>query len=448
MTDTQTTLAPHSREAEEAVLGSVLVSADAYYDVAGFLQADDFFIHRHRSVWEAMAGLQERRQTLDYLTLIEELDRAGKLDEVGGAAYITALATAMPTSLHAEAYGHIVEQAAIRRRMLEAANQVAKLAFQEDTALETVIDESQKALQAAGERLLAKDVRPFSQVLGSLYDAVEKRSQQKGVFGVPTGFGELDRLLQGLQPSDLVIVAGRPGMGKTSLLLSAVKHAAQVGKKHVAVFSLEMSAEQLAQRIVAQETGIDTQRLRAGRLADDEWPLFAQAVEALSEACLFIDDTPAISPQQMRTKSRRLHLAYGLDLIVVDYLQLMSGGGGAKGQRSFENRVQEVSFVSRQLKALAKELNVPVLAAAQLSRAVEQRADKHPLLSDLRESGSIEMDADVVAFLYRPEMAEATQLIDVIVAKHRNGPTGTVQLVFQPGLAKFENMAHSRRPAS
>jgi replicative DNA helicase len=429
---------PHSREAEEAVIGAVLINPDAYYQLSSFLQADDFYIHRHRFIWEAIARLHERHTPVDFLTIGEELERAGKLVDIGGPAYLTALINATPTSLHAEAYGHIVEQNAIRRRMLAAANLVAKLAYQEDSALETVMDESQKALFSASERLLSQDIRPISQVLGSLYDDIERRSQQKEDPGVLTGFTELDRLLQGMQPSDLLIAAGRPGMGKTSLLLSVVKHAVQVRKKHVAVFTLEMSAEQMTQRLIAQETGIDTQRMRSGKLTADEWPRFTHAVEALGETCLFLDDTPAISPLQMRSKSRRLHLEHGLDLIVVDYLQLMSGGG------KFDNRVQEVSFISRQLKVLARELNVPVLAAAQLSRAVEQRADKHPVLSDLRESGSIEMDADVVMFLYRPEQPEMNGLVDVIVAKHRNGPTGTVQLAFQPEITQFRDAAPNK----
>jgi len=319
--------------------------------------------------------------------------------------------------------------------MLEAANQVAKLAFEEGSALEAVLDESEKAIFAVSDRLLAHDVKPFSQVLSELYDQVELRSQNAGLFGVPTGFADLDRILQGMQPSDLLIVAGRPGMGKTSLLLSIVKHAAQTHKKHIAVFTLEMSSEQLAQRLVAQETGIDMQRMRSGKLEEEEWPLFTHAVEVLGDVRLFLDDTPAITPLQMRSKCRRLHMEYELDLIVVDYLQLMSGGG------RFENRVQEVSYISRQLKVLARDLNVPVLAAAQLSRAVEQRADKHPILSDLRESGSIEMDADVVMFLYRPEDGDLSNQVEVIVAKHRNGPTGTVQLAFRQSLTKFENAA-------
>lgn len=430
------TLIPHSVEAEEAVIGSILINPDAYYDVAQFLRGEDFYIHRNRFIWEAINRLHEQRTPVDFLTLTEELDRAGQLAEIGGPAYLTGMINQVPTSLHAVSYAHIIEQTAVRRRMLEAANKVAKLAFEEGSALDTVLDESEKAIFAVSDRLLAHDVKPFSQVLSELYDQVELRSQNAGLFGVPTGFTDLDRILQGMQPSDLLIVAGRPGMGKTSLLLSIVKYAAQAHKKHIAVFTLEMSSEQLAQRLVAQETGIDMQRMRSGKLEEEEWPLFTHAVEVLGDVRLFLDDTPAITPLQMRSKCRRLHMEYELDLIVVDYLQLMSGGG------RFENRVQEVSYISRQLKVLARDLNVPVLAAAQLSRAVEQRADKHPILSDLRESGSIEMDADVVMFLYRPEDGDSSNKVEVIVAKHRNGPTGTVQLAFRQSLTKFENAAN------
>lgn len=429
------TLIPHSVEAEEAVIGSILINPDAYYDVAQFLRGEDFYIHRNRFIWEAINRLHEARTPVDFLTLTEELDRAGQLAEIGGPAYLTGMINQVPTSLHAVPYAHIIEQTAVRRRMLEAANKVAKLAFEEGSSLDTVLDESEKAIFAVSDRLLAHDVKPFSQVLSELYDQVELRSQNAGLFGVPTGFTDLDRILQGMQPSDLLIVAGRPGMGKTSLLLSIVKYAAQAHKKHIAVFTLEMSSEQLAQRLVAQETGIDMQRMRSGKLEEEEWPLFTHAVEVLGDVRLFLDDTPAITPLQMRSKCRRLHMEYELDLIVVDYLQLMSGGG------RFENRVQEVSYISRQLKVLARDLNVPVLAAAQLSRAVEQRADKHPILSDLRESGSIEMDADVVMFLYRPEDGDLSNQVEVIVAKHRNGPTGTVQLAFRQSLTKFENAA-------
>jgi replicative DNA helicase len=283
-------------------------------------------------------------------------------------------------------------------------------------------------------------LRSMRQVLSEYYDRIDLLSRRTDdIFGVPTGFIDLDRLLGGLQPSDFIIVAGRPGMGKTAFMLSAAKNAAQTHKKHVAIFSLEMSNDQLVQRLISQETGIDSHRLRTGRLNEDEWPVFTHAIEVLNDTHIFLDDTPGLTPLQMRTKCRRLHLEFRLDLIILDYLQLMSSG-----MRS-ENRVQEVSHISRNMKILARELNVPVLAAAQLSRAIEQRADKEPQLSDLRESGSLEQDSDIVMFIHRPEMYEKDalkqNLAQIKIAKHRNGPVGSIELVFRSSLAKFENAA-------
>ncbi len=434
---------PHSREAEEAVIGAVLINPEAYYDVAQFLLGDDFYITRHQWIWQAFTRLHERRVPIDFLTVSEELDQLGQLAEVGGPAYLTALINNVPTSLHAEAYGHLVEDTAIRRRMLSAANQIAKLAYQEDAGVDAVMDEAEKAVFGVSERRMTRDLQTIQQVLSDYYDRIDQLAgMSEEIYGVPSGFIDLDRLLGGMQASDFLIVAGRPGMGKTAFMLSAAKNAAQIHKKHVAVFSLEMSNEQLVQRLIAQETGIDSQRLRTGKLVEDEWPVFTHAIEVLSDTLIFLDDTPALTPLQLRTKSRRLHLEYRLDLIIVDYLQLMSSG-----TRS-ENRVQEVSYISRNLKVLARELNVPVLAAAQLSRAVEQRADKEPQLSDLRESGSLEQDADVVMFIHRPEMYEKDTLkqniAQIKVAKHRNGPVGTIELVFRNNLAKFENAATRR----
>jgi replicative DNA helicase len=431
---------PHSREAEEAVIGSVLINPEAYYDVASFLRADDFYIHRHRWIWETFSRLHERRVPIDFLTVSQELDQQGQLAEVGGPAYLTALVNNVPTSLHAEAYGHIVEETAIRRRMLNAANDIAKLAYQQEASVESVMNEAEKAVFGVSERRTTRDLRSIREVLSEYYDRIDQLAgRDLESMGVPTGFVDLDRLLGGLQPSDLLIVAGRPGSGKTAFMLSAAKNAAQKFKKHVAVFSLEMSSEQLVQRMIAQETGIDSQRLRTGKLNEDEWPLFTHAIEVLGDTIIFLDDTPALTPLQLRTKCRRLHLEFQLDLILVDYLQLMSSG-----VRS-ENRVQEVSYISRNLKVLARELNVPVLAAAQLSRAVEQRTDKEPVLSDLRESGSLEQDADIVMFIHRPELYQKDTLkqniAQIKVAKHRNGPTGTIELVFRSQIAKFENAA-------
>jgi replicative DNA helicase len=433
---------PQSREAEEAVLGAVLINPEAYYDVAQFLRADDFYIHRHQWVWEVFTRLHERRIPIDFLTVTEELDQLGQLGEVGGPAYLSALINNVPTSLHAEAYGRIVEQTAIRRRMLTAANQIAKLAYQEGSGLEAVMDEAEKAIFSVSERRMTRDLAPIKQVLSEYVDRIDQLAQRgEDTLGVPTGFFDLDRLLGGLQPSDFLIIAGRPGTGKTAFMLTIAKNAAQIHKKHIAVFSMEMSNEQLVQRLISQETAIDTHHLRTGKL-NEEWALLAHSIEVLGDTMIFLDDTPGLTPLQLRTKCRRLHMEFKIDLVLVDYLQLMSGG-----QRN-ENRVQEVSYISRNIKQLARELNVPVLAAAQLSRAIEQRADKEPQLSDLRESGSLEQDADIVMFIHRPEMYEKDtlkqHLAQIKIAKHRNGPVGTVELVFRENLAKFENAATQR----
>jgi len=432
-------LVPQSREAEEAVLGSILINPDAYFDVADFLQPEDFYIHRHRWIWQSFTRLQESRNPIDYLTVTEDLDQQGQLSEIGGPAYITALINNVPSSLHSEAYGRIVEDAAVRRRMIEAANDIVKLAYDEETALDSVMGDAEKAIFGVSEHRMTRDLAPIKEVLHEYYDRVgELAARDEDVRGVPTGFVDLDKLLGGLQPSDLLIIAGRPGMGKTGFALSIDKTAAQIHKKHVAIFSLEMANEQLVQRLIAQETGIDSQRLRTGKLEESEWPIFTHAIEVMGDTKIFLDDTPGITPLQLRTKCRRLHLEFRLDLIIVDYLQLMTGDG-----HRGENRVQEVSHISRQLKILARELNVPVLAAAQLSRAVEQRSDKRPVLSDLRESGSLEQDADIVMFIYRQEMYEddpsKENVAEIIIAKHRNGPIGSVQLIFRKNLAKFEN---------
>lgn len=431
---------PHNREAEEAVVGAVLINPEVYYDVAQFLQADDFYIHRHKWIWEAFTSLHEQRIPIDLLTINEELDRKGQLSEIGGPAYLTALVNQVPTSLNAESYGRIVESHSIRRKMINAANAIASMAYNEDSTVDNVMDEAEKAVFNVSERRLRHDLQPISAVLSEYYDRIDdlaKRDEE--IFGVPTGFIDLDKMLGGLQTSDLLIIAGRPGQGKTGFLLSVAKNAALTHKKHVAIFSLEMSNEQVVQRLIAQETGIDSQRLRTGKLLENEWPLFAHAVEVMSDTHIFLDDTPAITPLQLRTKCRRLHLEHHLDLIVVDYLQLM--GGDTRN----ENRVQEVSYISRNLKVLARELNVPVLAAAQLSRAVEQRSDKRPVLSDLRESGSLEQDSDIVMFIYRPDQYEKDtvkqNVAEIIIAKHRNGPVGSVELIFRNALAKFENAA-------
>lgn len=437
---------PHSREAEEAVLGAVLINPDKYYEISQFLSAEDFFIVRNQWVWDVFKRLIEQRSAVDYLTVCEQLEKQNRLEEIGGPAYVMALINQTPTSMHAEAYARIVEETSIRRRMMDAADQLARLAVTRDQKVESIIEEAEKAIFGLSDRRVQHDLQPINKVLSEYYDRMDVLSQRdEEIFGVPTGLFALDKLLGGLQKSDLLIIAGRPGMGKTGFMLSVAKNAAQKHKKHVAIFSLEMSAEQLVQRLIAQETGIDTQRLRTGKLNDDEWPVFTHAIDVLGDTFIWLDDTPALTPMQIRTKCRRLDMEFGLDLIIVDYLQLMTGDSRN------DNRVQEVSYISRNLKVLARELQVPVLAAAQLSRAVEQRADKKPQLSDLRESGSLEQDADIVMFINRPDANEKdsmkANMAEIIVAKHRNGPTHPgIELVFLNKLARFENAAMTESP--
>ena len=333
---------PNSREAEEAVLGSILINPESYYDVAEILHEDDFYIIRNQWVWSAYVRLNEKRSPIDILTVSEDLQEHNQLADIGGQAYLISLVNQTPTSLNAQAYSRIVEQNAIRRRMLVAANEMAKLAYDQEKDVDTIIDKAEMSVFGLSERRIRHDLEPIDRVLSNYYDHVDELSQRdEEIFGVPTGLTDLDRLLGGLQKSDLLIIAGRPGSGKTGFMLSIAKNAAQKHKKHVAFFSLEMSNEQLVQRLIAQETGIDTQRLRTGKLNEDEWPMFTHAIEVLGDTHIWLDDTPAITPLQLRTKCRRLAMEHSLDLIIVDYLQLM--GSDTRN----ENRVQEVSHISR-----------------------------------------------------------------------------------------------------
>ncbi len=610
---------PYSQEAEEAVIGAVLVNPEAFLAVASFLQAEDFYILRHIYIWEALGRLSERNENIDYLTLQEELRALGRLNEIGGPAYLIQLINNTPTSMHAEIYGRLVERAAIRRRLLNAADEIKGLAMDEEMAIEKVTDESESRLFRVTERNLRRDVIPIHQAISDYFDQIEyQMDHQDEPLGLPTGFRDLDELLGGMQRSDLLIFAGRPGMGKcvigstlvqtergtvpisslrptdvpglvddeggcfyeidqlvlgpnglrrathfydsgprstirivtrsgfsvtgtlnhplmtrassgevtwrtldklkpgdfvavqrevlpvpdaptndfrffdgdtealaetervetlapaldwdaivtvenagirhcydltipdghafigngivshnTSFLLSVALKAANVGAR-IVIFTMEMGHDQIVQRLLSMETSINTQKMRAGQLDPREWSRFVQATGRLGNLNIFIDDTPAMTPLQMRTKCRRIAHEYGIDLVIIDYMQLMSAGGQYEN-----NRVQEISYISRSIKELARELNVPVISAAQLSRAVEQRQDKRPQLSDLRESGSIEQDADLVMFLYRDvvynEATEFPNRADIIIAKHRNGPTGVVSLHFDKTLTKFSD---------
>ena len=377
---------------------------------------------------------------------MDELERRNILHEVGGAAYITALVNSVPSAVYVEHYAHIVERAAVLRRLIGAAGQIASLAYEEADDVDEVVDRAEQLIFGVSERRVRRDLVPVRQVMHNVVDRIDYLHRHQGdVMGVPTGFAKLDKLLGGFQKSDLVILAARPSVGKTSLALNFALNAARRYKKVVGFFSLEMSAEQIVQRLLSMETGIDQQRLRQGEIRDDEWDMLMRAAAELSETLLYIDDTPAMSAIELRTKARRLQAEHGLDLVVVDYLQLMRGDN----HRS-ENRVQEISYISRSLKSLAREVEAPLIALSQLSRAVEQRTDHKPQLSDLRESGAIEQDADVVMFIYREDMTKETperkNIADVIVAKHRNGPTDTVPLYFQKELTRFADLEYVREP--
>jgi len=430
-------LPPHNIEAEQSVLGSLLIDPDAIIRVAPFLRPEDFYRQAHGAIYEAILELHERREPSDFITLTDELQRRAQLDKVGGAAYLTSLLNVVPTAIHVEHYARIVERNATLRRLIDAATRIAALAYDaSDADANEVVDRAEQILFSVAERHLSRDLTPIQEVLRQYFERIGYLYEHQGeMIGIPTGFSKLDLLLGGMQRADLLILAARPGMGKTSLALTITNNAARRFRQRVAVFSLEMSNEQVVQRLVSAETGIDSQRLRTAQLTEAEWLRVEHAISNLSGLPVFLDDTPAITTTELRTKARRLAAEYGVDLIIVDYLQLM------QADRRSENRVQEISNISRALKSLARELNVPVLAISQLSRAVESRQDKHPMLSDLRDSGSIEQDADVVMFIYRDEVynpeTERPNIAEVIVAKHRNGPTGLVPLFFRQELAQF-----------
>ena len=432
-------LPPQNIEAEQSVLGSLLIDREAIVKVAAFLQREDFYREAHAQIYAAILDLHERREPADFVTLSDELQRRGQLEAVGGASYLTSLINSVPTSIHVEYYAHIVERTAILRRLIEAAAKIAGLAYEEAEDVDAVVDRAEQVLFDVSQRRVSRGLVSIKNILTEYYDRVEYLHQHQGeMVGLPTGFVDLDRLLGGLQRSDLIIVAGRPGMGKSSFGLTIAQNAAQKHNKVVAFFSLEMSGEQLVQRLIAGETGISSQRLRIGDIHDVEWDKMVKAGGSLSESMVFVDDSPSPSPMEVRTKSRRLAAEYGLDLVIVDYLQLLRSGIQS------ENRVQEVSYISRSLKGLARELNVPVIAMSQLSRAVETRQDKKPILADLRESGSIEQDADVVLFIYRDEQydtdTDRKNIADILVAKHRNGPTGQISLRFVSEQTKFMDL--------
>jgi replicative DNA helicase len=420
---------PQNQEAEVSVLGSILLDKEAIIKVADILVPDDFYNDSYRLIFDQMLWLYEHHQPIDVITLTNKLEEKGELEEIGGATLVSQLANSVPSAAHVVNYAKIVADKALLRRLITTANEIQKIAYEAPEDTTEVLDKAESLIFGVSEQHLKENFVSMKTVLSESFDRIDELHKDKDKLrGVPTGFKDLDNVLAGLQPSDLVIVAGRPSVGKTAFTLN-IAHNVAVGEQiPVAIFSLEMSKEQLVDRLLAAEAGIDSWKLRTGNLDDNDFLKINHAYGALAEAPLYIDDSSMINVMEMRTKARRLQAEHGLGMIIVDYLQLMSGNNP-------ENRVQEVSLISRSLKGLARELNVPVVALSQLSRAVESRPSKVPMLSDLRESGSIEQDADVVMFLYREEVydedTERKNIMDVLVRKHRNGPIGQAELFFK-----------------
>lgn len=448
---------PQNLEAEMSLLGSVLLDKDAMLKIADMVDSEDFYKDAHRRIFEVIQELYSRNEPLDLLSLSNRLEEKKQLETVGGRTYLAALTNAVPTASNVVNYANIVHRKATRRRLLAASQEITRLGFQEDTDdVETILDEAQKQLFGVSQVYLKQTFAPIRGVLNEAFERIDELHRNKGQLrGLPTGFRDLDNLLAGLQKSDLVILAARPSVGKTSLALDIVRHAGVRSKVPVGVFSLEMSKEQLVDRLLCSEANIDLWKLRTGHLSerseDDDFPRIGHAMGVLSEAPIFIDDTPNNNIMQIRTKARRLQAEHGLGLIVIDYLQLMESRG------NIENRVQEVAEITRGLKGIARELNVPVLALSQLSRLVEQSKPAIPKLSHLRESGSIEQDADVVMFIYRKSAdrnyrledipPDERYLAEIHIAKHRNGPTGTVKLIFNEPTTSFRSMDKQFTPA-
>jgi replicative DNA helicase len=439
-------LPPHNLEAEQSVIGSLLIDRDAIIRVASMLKADDFYHGANGVIYQAILDLYNRREPTDFVTLSDELQRRERLDSIGGVAYLSSLLNVVPTAVHVEYYGKIVERTATLRRLIDAGAQIVSIGYRDGIDVEDALDSSERAIFDVSQRRTTRDFQSIADVLERFFDQIDYMQQNRGsLVGVPTGFADLDKLTGGLQKSDLIIIGARPSIGKTAFALGIAYGAGVLHAKTVGIFSLEMSAEQLVQRLLSTETGVDSHRLRLGQIDDHEWDRISRAFGRLAEAQIYIDDSAGLSIMELRSKCRRLQAERGLDLLVIDYLQLMSG-------RRSENRVQEISEISRGLKSIARELNIPVIALSQLSRQIESRSDHHPLLSDLRESGSIEQDADIVMFIYRDEVydpnSEQKGIAEISIAKHRNGPVGTVNLRFFQKTARFADLDLYREPTA
>lgn len=433
---------PQNTDAEASLLGAILIDSDAIVKVADEIRASDFYDERHQRIYEAAQSLYEKHSPIDVLTLTDQLKNTDFLDMVGGAAYLTELTNYVPTAAHVERYAEIVAQKSLRRRLIKASQSIVGLGFDESKNLQELIEQAEASLFEISHRHVSQDVVSLESILTDSFDRLDELHKDKGTIrGVPTGYKDLDNILAGLQKSDLFILAARPSMGKTALALNVAHNVATKAQLPVLLFSLEMSKEQLVDRLLAMESGVDAWALRTGNLSDSDFEKIGHAMGSLSEAPIYIDDTPGITVSDLRTKARREAHQRPLGLIIVDYLQLMSGGGKYSGEG---NRVQEISEISRGLKGIARELNVPLVALSQLSRSVESRSPQIPQLADLRESGSIEQDADVVAFLYREEYykpdTERKNITDIFIKKHRNGPTGAVELYFDRERQRFRSL--------
>lgn len=435
---------PHSMEAEQSVLGSMLLDKEAVAAAGEVLQAEDFYSDAHREIYEAMLSLYEAGKPVDLVTLVDELDQRGTMDGVGGLTYVTDLSRMVPSTANVRYYIRIIEEKSILRKLIKASGSIMNESYEASKEVDEIINQAEKSIFDISQKQSTTSFEHIKDTLLSSYAKIEELYNSKGsITGLPTGFVELDYKLSGMHPSELILVAARPGMGKTSFIMNVAQYAAIHSKAPVAVFNLEMSRDQLANRMLCCEANVELQKIRTGNLSEDDWRKLARAMAPLSQAPIYIDDTPGISVTEIRSKCRRLKIEHGLGLVVIDYLQLMSGRGRT------DSRQQEIAEISRALKVLAMELSVPIIAGSQLSRAPEARTDHRPMLSDLRESGAIEQDADVVMFLYRDEYynpdSEDKNIAEVIVAKQRNGPTGMVKLAWLGQYTKFANLELRRQ---
>lgn len=434
-------LPPQNVEAEQSVLGAVMLDKNAIIKVADKLFIEDFYDPANAKVYEAMIELFEKRRAIDVVTLTDHLESKHKLKDVGGASYLANLVNLVPSAGHIVHYAEIVHSKGVMRRLIEASNEINAMAYDDEGDIHAILDKSEQLLFGVSQKFSKENIVPIKEILTESFERIEELHSDKGkVRGIPTGFKYLDNLLAGLQPSDLIILAARPSMGKTSFALNIAENVAIKQKKPVLLFSLEQSKDQLVDRMICSQAGLDAWKLRTGKLSENDFPKIGYAMGILSEAPIYIDDQPFATIMDLRAKARRLQVEQEIGLIIIDYLQLMQGAHASRDP----NRVQEISEISRGLKALARELNVPVMALSQLSRAVEHRPDKRPMLADLRESGSIEQDADVVMFIYREDKykpnTERKNVAEIIIAKHRNGPVGKVDLYFDETRVTFRDL--------